>query len=263
LDERREIEIDGDATYLSNDSDRQAGDRSEDDVNHESKITFITISPDGRYVAAGSRDGLIQLWDLQQISSSAGERQPPVLIERWRGHKDPVWGLSFAKNGQFLVSGSNIGDLWVWDVTHLGIAPAPGSLSSSSSLSKGAGNRDLVNDRPVTDGKGKQKGRCTMRLVGHWYSVESTAVSADGRWVVSGSNDGGVMWWDMGPSSAEDTSSAHGDVTKEAVCRLEGHSSPVHSVDLSPVGNMLATGGLDGLVRICELFLNCLDEFID
>jgi hypothetical protein len=29
------------------------------------------------------------------------------------------------------------------------------------------------------------------------------------------------------------------------------------------VGNMLATGGWDGLVRICELFLTCLNEFID
>jgi WD40 repeat protein len=73
--------------------------------------------------------------------------------------------------------------------------------------------------------------------------------------------DAEVMWWDMGPSSAEDASSAHGDVTKEAVCRLEGHSSHVNSVDLSPVGNMLATGGW--LVRICELFLTSLNEFID
>jgi WD40 repeat protein len=283
LEGRREIDVDGDATYLSNDSDHQAGDRSEDqmDVNHgsseEKRIMSITVSPDGRYVAAGSKDSLIQLWDLQQISSPTGERQPPVLIERLKGHKGTIRSLSFAKNGRFLVSGSDGCDLRVWDVTHLGIAPAPESLSASSPLSEGAGNRDLAkgNDRPVMGGKSKPKSRCIMRLVGHWREVNAVAVSPDGRWVVSGSGDGGVMWWDLGLTLAEVSSSSHEEsssmstapVTKwdrEAVCRLEGHrpGSGLNSFELSPVGNMLATAGRDGL-RICEFFLTCLNELID
>ena len=193
-----------------------------------------------------------------------------MLIERLKGHKNAVQSLSFAKNGRFLVSGSGDYDLKVWDVTHLGIAPAPESLSSSS-LSNGAGNRDLVNNRPATGGKGKQQSRCTMRLVGHWGPVTSIAMSPDGRWVVSGSKGGGVMWWDMGLSSTEVSSSSHEESStmsttlewnREAVYRLEGHEYGVYLIDLSPVGNMLATGG-GRLVRICEFPFTCFTEFID
>jgi WD40 repeat protein len=36
---------------------------------------------------------------------------------------------------------------------------------------------------------------------------------------------------------------------------LQGHKNSVISIDLSPVGNMLATGSGDWQARICEWFL--------
>jgi glucose repression regulatory protein TUP1 len=290
LEEMRDIDVDGDDLDLSNDSVRQAGDESEDqmDVDYDnpekattinsktdSTITSIAISPDGRYVAAGSLDDVIRLWDLRPPSSSKKKRQPPVLIERLKGHKDGVYNVSFAKNGRFLVSASSDKDLRVWDVAHLGIVPAPESLSSSSSLARGPGDRDPArgNDWPVTAGKGKQKSCCTMRLVGHWDYTPAVAVSPNGRWVVSGSKDLGAMWWDL---SAEDSSSSRGEpwttsmlgiaaVTKrdrEAVCRVNGHANTVISVDFSPVGNMWATASGDGKARICESSFTFLNVFI-
>jgi glucose repression regulatory protein TUP1 len=209
------------------------------------------------------------------VSSSKNKRQPPVLIERLKGHKDSVYDVSFAKNGRFLVSASLDKDLRVWDVTHLGIAPAPESLSSSSSLLKGAGNRNLANgnDGPVTGGRDKRKSYCTMRLVGHWDYALAVAVSPDGRWVVSGSKDRGAMWWDL---SAEDSSSSHGEPlttstlgvaavikrVREAVCRVDGHKNSVIRVDISPVGNLWATASGDSLARICESSFTFSNVFI-
>jgi glucose repression regulatory protein TUP1 len=215
-----EIDVNGDATYLPNEPNCQTGDGSGDhlDVDHDnsqslsnatflnSGINCIAVSPDGRYVAAGSSDNLIRLWDLPRTSSSAGERQPPVLVsERLKGHRNSVESLSFANNGRFLVSASWDKDVRVWDVTHLGIAPAPEPLSSPSSSPREPGIMKLAkgNDRPVMGRKGKQKSHCTMRLVGNWDRVFTIAVNPDGRWVVSGSADGGVMWWDLGLSSGK------------------------------------------------------------
>jgi WD40 repeat protein len=262
--------------------DEQAGDGSEDPRDSDSDSLLkhahisIAVSPDGRYVAASSTDDpildgryvapsyFIRLWDLRQSCSSAGERQPLVPIERLNGHANRVDCLTFAKNGRFLVSASIDNDMRVWDVGHLGIAPAPESPSSPSP--KGAENTNPAkNDRLVTGGRGKQKSRCTMRLVGQSLPPKAIAVSPDGRLVASGAWTQGIMFWDLGLSSAEDSSSLHGEsstmntaaVTRdmEVVCRLErtggGNIVEVKSVDLSPVGNMLAAAYADGQVMIC------------
>ncbi len=68
----------------------------------------------------------------------------------------------------------------------------------------------------------------------------SVAVSHDGAWVVSGSKDRGVQFWD-----------AHTAIVQ---CMLQGHKNSVISIDLSPAGNVLATGSGDWQARICEFF---------
>ena len=69
--------------------------------------------------------------------------------------------------------------------------------------------------------------------------VLSVAVSYDGAWVVSGSKDRGVQFWDARTAIVQ--------------CMLQGHKNSVISIDLSPAGNVLATGSGDWQARICEL----------
>ncbi len=62
-------------------------------------------------------------------------------------------------------------------------------------------------------------------------------VSRDGQWIVSGSKDRGVQFWDARSA--------------EGQCRILGHKNSVISVDLSPMGGLLATGSGDWQARIC------------
>jgi len=75
-----------------------------------------------------------------------------------------------------------------------------------------------------------------MNFMGHKDYVLSVAVSHDGHWVVSGSKDRGVQFWD----------------SKTAVVQsmLQGHKNSVISIDLSPTNNILATGSGDWQARI-------------
>lgn len=75
-----------------------------------------------------------------------------------------------------------------------------------------------------------------MNFTGHKDYVLSAAVSHDGRWVVSGSKDRGVQFWDAKNAVAQ--------------CVLQGHQNSVVSIDLSRVGNYLATGSGDWNARI-------------
>ena len=68
----------------------------------------------------------------------------------------------------------------------------------------------------------------------------SVAVSHDGQWVVSGSKDRGVQFWDAKTANVQ--------------CMLQGHKNSVISIDLSPTGGILATGSGDMQARLCKWF---------
>ncbi|KAG6328966.1 hypothetical protein ID866_10123 [Astraeus odoratus] len=186
-----------------------------DALKNDPGVASVAISPNGQLVAAGYLDTFVRIWDI-----STGH-----LIERLRGHQDSVYSVTFTPDGKGLVSGSLDKTLKYWDV---------------SGLLSGRENR---RNSPENEKKDLQKpSHCTMNFVGHTDYVLSVAVSPDGQWVVSGSKDRGVQFWD-----------AHSAMMQ---CMLQGHKNSVLSVDLSPAGNMLATGSGDWQARICVLFIN-------
>lgn len=82
------------------------------------------------------------------------------------------------------------------------------------------------------------------------------AVSYDGVWVVSGSKDRGVQFWDSRSAIVQCMLQGHKN-SGESFVFLFGNrsrSSLVISIDLSPAGNILATGSGDWQARICMLF---------
>jgi WD40 repeat protein len=68
--------------------------------------------------------------------------------------------------------------------------------------------------------------------------IRCWALSPDGLWLVLG-GDGGARVWDV--------------ETGEAVTGLLGHAGGVRSVDFSPEGSRLVTGGVDGVVKVWDL----------
>lgn len=76
----------------------------------EDGVTTVAISPDNRFVAAGSLDKSVRVWD-----TSSG-----YLVERLEGdvgHKDSVYSVAFAPNGKDLVSGSLDKTIKMWELS--------------------------------------------------------------------------------------------------------------------------------------------------
>jgi WD domain, G-beta repeat len=96
--------------------------------------------------------------------------------------------------------------------------------------------------------------------------VRSISVSHDSQWVISGSDDQTVRFWDLCTGEAllilhghirGGWSSFYGCSSHCSMCACM-HPHIVISVNLSPTGGMLATSGLDGRVKLCaSLSLVC------
>jgi eukaryotic-like serine/threonine-protein kinase len=77
---------------------------------HRRYVWMVAFSPDGRYLASGSWDSTIKVWDL-----TAPESAEPVTL---RGHAGFVQSLAFSPDGRRLASGSGYtghGEIMVWD----------------------------------------------------------------------------------------------------------------------------------------------------
>ncbi|KAJ7634499.1 chromatin associated protein [Roridomyces roridus] len=192
-------------------------------------ITSVAISPSGTRVAAGALDSLVRVWDVRT----------GALVRRLRGHGDSVYSVAFvpevpggaASRGMGLVSGGLDRTVKGWD---LGL-PSPWKEERPTVLGwKEGGPTTPSGSKGRKDGE--DEGKCTMTFTGHKDYVLSVAVSHDGEWVVSGSKDRGVQFWDA--------------KTGVVQCVLQGHKNSVISIDLSPAGNVLATGSGDWHARI-------------
>jgi len=113
-------------------------------------VTSVVISPNGQYVAAGSMDADVRMWDV-----STGQ-----LVERLRGHRGIVWSVAFTPDGKGLVSGSSDETLKFWDLSGMGV------------VAKGK-----------SDGKRDDKSSpCTMNFTGHKVHFLFTfSIGADGH----------------------------------------------------------------------------------
>jgi WD40 repeat protein len=66
----------------------------------------VAVSPEGRTVATGTKDGRVRLWDTQ-----TGE-----LIETLKGHGSEIYSLAFSPDGKTLASVSQDETLRLWPI---------------------------------------------------------------------------------------------------------------------------------------------------
>ncbi|GEM07220.1 glucose repression regulatory protein TUP1 [Rhodotorula toruloides] len=128
-------------------------------------VTSVAFSPDGKYLAAGSLDTVVRIWDAE-----TGQ-----LLDKLKGHEDSVYSVAFSPDSKFLVSGSLDKTLKMFDINAFktALAAAP-------------------KDAPVGEG-----GKATLltTLQGHKDYVLSVDVSPDSAWILSGSKDRAIQMW--------------------------------------------------------------------
>lgn len=196
---------------------------------HEGKkVLAIAISYDNKFLATGSEDHSIHIW----------ERATHKLIRTLKGHKEAITSLSFHPKGQWLVSGSYDKTAKVWDYdkgterhTLKGNLDRVYSVRFSpdgTQIATGGGDWSI---RIYTTETGKQ----IKEIVKHKRIVTSVAWSPDGKLLASGSYDKSIKLWDT--QNWQETKT------------LTGHQGGVSGVVFRKAGNTLLSTSFDQTIR--------------
>ncbi len=210
----------------------QAGELRYTCLGHEAEITAILISPDSQFIATGSADTTIKIWNLEtgKLVCTFGS------LLTWKAHKAGIASLAFSPIAQTLASSSSDGTIKLWNLrsrecsqTIKGYANYLAFSPDGQTLAAGGWDRNIKllqlsnPDNPVI-------------LAGHFNSINAIAFSPDGSTVVSASADGNIKFWDAS--------------TGEHIHTLTGHQNSVTCLDFSSDGETVISGGLDKTVKV-------------
>jgi WD40 repeat protein len=211
-------------------------------TGHTDVVYAIAFSPDQKWLASGSQDQTIKLWDV----AAAKETQSLA------GHSSWVAGVAFlppepgAANSAGLVSLGATGELKRWDLASGKESPivfaGHRQLGFTMALSRdgkqlATGGIDLVTStiklwNPVT-------GMLTRTLEGHSNFVSGLSFTTSGKLLASSSQDRTIKIWDV--------------ATGKEVTTLAGHDDRATGVAFAPDEKSIASIGFDGSVKLWDV----------
>jgi WD40 repeat protein len=200
-------------------------------TGHAGQVTAVAIAPDGSWLASGSVDGAVRIWD-----AATGQSRATLT-----GRTDRMTAVAIAPDGSWLASGSVDGAVRIWDaatrqlratlIGHENPVAAVAIAPDGSWLATGS-------DYGTVQIWDVATGQLRAILTGHAGRVAAVAIAPDGSWLATGGSDGTARIWDA--------------ATRQHRATLTGHAGVVTAVAIAPDGSWLATGSSDRAARIWD-----------
>ena len=204
------------------------------DDTHRDRVMAVAFSPDGKYLASGSEDRKVILYDAATLR----------VVHTFRVHRADVRSVAFPRDGTRLVSADLSGGVYVWSIPdgkQLGRLPVAnfGNVLSAVPINDKHVVLCPANDNSALIRSMDAKVVAVEKLAQHTAKVVSAAVSRDGKYLVTASQDHTLIRWDL--------------ATRKMTHQLRGHTAPVSSVAISPDGKLAVSGGVDLELKLWDL----------
>jgi len=195
-------------------------------------IMAVSFGPDGKTVAAGNGDGTVQLWDAV-METPMGE---PLINQALDFNV-----IEFSPDGHGLVASIHDGTIFGWKLPSRTPLFEPISGVHTSHLLKLVINSSgTFIATASSDGTSMvleyPSGRVIGRAFGEDNQIGSVVFAPDGNILIGGNSEGSVCLWDISRRKLLGTTPS-------------GHSQAIVDAELSEDGRLLATLGLDQVIR--------------
>jgi U3 small nucleolar RNA-associated protein 13 len=84
--------------------------------DHEKDINSLDISPNDRFVASGSQDKLVKIFELEYSNTSSSPAGSLRLAGVCKGHRRGVWSVKFSRNDKIVASGAADKSVRLWSL---------------------------------------------------------------------------------------------------------------------------------------------------
>jgi WD40 repeat protein len=199
-------------------------------TGHSSFVSMsVAFSPDGKFLATGSQDNSIKLWNVET----------GWQLKSLDGHTEAVNSVAFSPDGKILASGSGDQTIKLWNVENgQEINSLHGHTHFVQSVAFSPDGKTLASGSMDKNIKlwSVETGQEIKLLAGHVEPVTSVVFSPDGKTLASGSWDKTIKLWSV--------------ETGREVKAFKGHTHWVSSVAFSPDGKILVSGSSDETIKL-------------
>jgi len=193
-------------------------------------ITAVVYSPDGQQALSSSTNGTLILWDVPAKR----------IIHRMEGYGTGVWALAVSPDGDMAVSDSDVSSFTLWNLktgkkVREFVRPFAYGKTGSTDFAFIPGEESVISCE--RDGYLIEwdlvSGAEVRRLGVHTTNRTRLALSLDGRFAVTGGEDGSLMLW---------------DVEEGQLVRRYETQGAVHDVAIAPDGRSAVFGTSGGVI---------------
>lgn len=181
---------------------------------HTRKVTAIAVSQDGFWLATGSEDGTVILWNLET------NQQVVQLAD----HRGPINSLAFSSDSSLLASAATdaLASIWNMDTLELEIQLRGRNVFTDVVFSPDASQLITSSGDDTARVWDVASGAPTLQFEEHGDSVRTVVVHPNGEWALSGGRDNRLLLWDI----------ESGTVLRS----FEAHSGEIQVVEISADG---------------------------